>query len=92
MRVTSSSTARRHHSGNGYLAGAANQINNLNSGSDPSEVTASVINFGANDYRLILTSDTTGAKGISLLNGSANSGADVRLERQPDGHIKNPSP
>jgi len=54
------------------LAGAANKINNLNSGSNPSGVTATVLNFGANDYRLILTSDTTGAQGISLLNGSAN--------------------
>ena len=54
------------------LAGAATKINNLNSGSNPSGVTASVINFGANDYRLILTSDKTGAQGISLLNGSAN--------------------
>ena len=54
------------------LAGAANKINNLNSGSNPSGVTATVVNLGANDYRLILTSDTTGAQGISLLNGSAN--------------------
>jgi flagellar hook-associated protein 2 len=54
------------------LAGVANSINNLNSGSNPSGVTASVVNFGVNDYRLILTSDTTGASGISLLNGSAS--------------------
>ena len=53
------------------LIGAANSINNLNTGSNPSGVTASIINFGANDYRLILTSDKTGAKGISLLNGSS---------------------
>lgn len=53
------------------LASVANSINNLNTGSSPSGVTASVINFGTNDYRLILTSDKTGAEGISLLNGSA---------------------
>ncbi|MCL5807308.1 MAG: flagellar filament capping protein FliD [Deltaproteobacteria bacterium] len=53
------------------LAGVANSINNLNTGSSPSGVTASVINFGTNDYRLILTSDKTGAEGISLLNGSS---------------------
>jgi flagellar hook-associated protein 2 len=53
------------------LAGVASRINNLNTGSSPSGVTASVINFGANDYRLILTSDKTGAKGINLLNGSS---------------------
>lgn len=53
------------------LAGVASNINNLNTGSSPSGVTASVINFAPNDYRLILTSDKTGASGISLLNGSS---------------------
>ena len=53
------------------LAGVASSINNLNTGSNPSGVTASVINFGTNDYRLILTSDKTGAEGINLLNGSS---------------------
>ena len=46
-------------------------INSLNTGTDPSGVTATVVNYGANDYRLILTSDSTGEEGISLLNGSS---------------------
>ncbi len=52
------------------LADVAASINKVNTGATPSGVTASVVNFGTNDYRLILTNDTTGAKGISLLNGS----------------------
>ncbi|MBW1699722.1 MAG: flagellar filament capping protein FliD [Deltaproteobacteria bacterium] len=53
------------------LADVANTINNANTGTDPSGVTASIVNYGTNDYRLILTSDSTGADGISLLNGSS---------------------
>jgi flagellar hook-associated protein 2 len=53
------------------LADVAYSINNANTGTDPSGVTASIINYGTNDYRLILTSDDTGEEGISLLNGSS---------------------
>ncbi|MHB8770841.1 MAG: flagellar filament capping protein FliD [Syntrophales bacterium] len=53
------------------LGEVATSINDLNTGANPSGVTASIVNFGTNDYRLILTSDETGADGISLLNGSA---------------------
>jgi flagellar hook-associated protein 2 len=49
-----------------------NRINNANSGDNATGVTASVIAYGSNDYRLILTSDNTGAEGINLRNGSAN--------------------
>jgi flagellar hook-associated protein 2 len=49
-----------------------NRINNANSGTTPTGVTASIISYGSNDYRLILTSNTTGESGISLKNGSAN--------------------
>lgn len=52
------------------LLDVAEAINSINTGSDPSGVTASVVKFGTNDYRLILTSDTTGAEGITLKNGS----------------------
>ncbi|MGZ3597207.1 MAG: flagellar filament capping protein FliD [Syntrophales bacterium] len=45
------------------LAGVANKINNLNAG-----VTASVLNFSATDHRLIITSTSTGAQGISITN------------------------
>jgi len=47
-----------------------NRINNANSGSTPTGVTASIISYGSNDYRLILTSSNTGSDGISLQNGS----------------------
>ncbi len=53
------------------LSAVATKINNLNSGDSPSNVTASIISYGTNDYRLILTSDKTGSAGISLANGSA---------------------
>jgi flagellar hook-associated protein 2 len=53
------------------LAYVANSINRANTGTDPSGVTASIVKYGANDYRLILTSDETGADGINLLNGAS---------------------
>jgi flagellar hook-associated protein 2 len=43
-----------------------NKINNADAG-----VTASLIRYSDTDYRLNLTSDETGAKGISIENGSA---------------------
>ncbi len=53
------------------LTNVAANINKADTGASPSGVTATVVNFGTNDSRLILTSDTTGAAGISLLNGSS---------------------
>ncbi|MBN1102068.1 MAG: flagellar filament capping protein FliD [Deltaproteobacteria bacterium] len=53
------------------LADVAYDINALNTGTTPSGVTATVVRYGANDYRLILTSDSTGEEGMSLLNGSS---------------------
>lgn len=53
------------------LTDLRNKINNLNSGTNPTHVTASIISYGTTDYRLILTSDATGADGISLLNASS---------------------
>lgn len=47
-------------------------INSLNSSTTPSGVTATIVQDSSNTYRLELTSDTTGASGISLLNGSAS--------------------
>jgi flagellar hook-associated protein 2 len=45
------------------LADVADNINNLNAG-----VTASVLNFSTTDHRLIITSTSTGAQGISITN------------------------
>jgi flagellar hook-associated protein 2 len=53
------------------LADVASSINSVNTGTDPSGVTASIVSFGANNFRLLLTNDATGADGISLLNGSS---------------------
>lgn len=58
-------------SGSDSLLDLAGSINSANSGTDPIGVTASIVSYGSNDYRLILTSDETGADGISLLNGSS---------------------
>jgi flagellar hook-associated protein 2 len=54
------------------LQDIANNINSLNSGTTPSGVTAQIIQASSTTYRLELTSDNTGAAGISLLNGSAS--------------------
>jgi len=54
------------------LADVRNTINNANSGTNPTGVTASIITYGTNDHRLILTSDNTGADGIGLQNGSGS--------------------
>lgn len=50
---------------------AAN-INNLDSGDGATHVTASIIRDTASSYRLVLTSGTEGASGISLQNGSTS--------------------
>jgi flagellar hook-associated protein 2 len=47
------------------------KINNANSGTNPTGVTASIVTYGTNNDRLVLTSDATGEDGISLQNGSS---------------------
>jgi len=54
------------------LVDIRNKINNANSGANPIGVTASIVNYGTSGYRLILSSNDTGAEGISLLNGGAS--------------------
>jgi len=54
------------------LGGIRDKINAVNSGTNASKVTASVVNYGTSGYRLILTSDAEGSAGISLLNGGAS--------------------
>ena len=48
------------------------KINGVNTGSSPSNVTANIVQYGTNDYRLVLTNDDTGADGISLLDASSS--------------------
>ena len=47
-------------------------INNANTGTQASGVSAAIMQDSANTYRLVLTSGQTGASGISLLDGSAS--------------------
>jgi flagellar hook-associated protein 2 len=54
------------------LTNLKDKINNANSGASPTGVTAGIVSYGTGDYRLILTSDDTGAAGIGLLNGGAS--------------------
>jgi flagellar hook-associated protein 2 len=53
------------------LIGIRDKINAVNTGTEASGVTASIVNYGTSGTRLILTSDEEGADGISLLNGGA---------------------
>jgi flagellar capping protein FliD len=48
------------------LSSLRDKINAVDTGDNASQVTASVVHYGTNDYRLILTSDVEGAAGISL--------------------------
>jgi flagellar hook-associated protein 2 len=54
------------------LIGIRDKLNAANTGTDPSEVTASIIKYGAADYRLTLTSDEEGEEGFSLANGEGS--------------------
>jgi len=49
------------------LTSLRDKINNSNSG-----VTATIVSYGADDHRLIMTSSTTGAAGISMNTGAAD--------------------
>jgi flagellar hook-associated protein 2 len=56
---------------NDDLMDIRNKINNLNTGTTPTEVTATILSVGSSDHRLILTSETTGKAGIDLKDASA---------------------
>ena len=53
------------------LTQVRDKINAVNAGSTPSGVSASVLSTGASAHRLVLTSDSSGATGIELLDGTA---------------------
>ena len=53
------------------LSSLKDKINTVNTGTNPSQVTATIVNYGTSGYRLILTSDEEGSAGISLLNGGS---------------------
>jgi len=54
------------------LQNLSSKINLLDNGSSATGVTASIMQDSSSTYRLVLTSDTAGSAGISLLNGSAS--------------------
>ncbi len=55
------------------LTSVRNKINNLNSGTNATQVTASIVSYSATDYRLVLSSQTEGAAGMALQQaGSSN--------------------
>ena len=54
------------------LVDIRDKINDANSGSTPSSVSASIVNYGVNDVRLVLTSSQTGEDGMGLANGSSS--------------------
>jgi flagellar hook-associated protein 2 len=54
------------------LADVRDKINNANAGTKATGVSATILRYGANDYRLTLTSDATGEDGIGLQNASAS--------------------
>ena len=54
------------------LAGIRDKINNVNSGSNATGVTASILAVSDTDYRLILTSDNTGEDAFNIFDASAD--------------------
>ncbi len=53
------------------LANIRDKINALNTGSSPSRVTASIVQHSTTNYHLALSSDDTGATGLSVLEASS---------------------
>lgn len=54
------------------LANIRDKINAVNTGSSPSRVTASIVQHSTTNYHLALSSDDTGATGLSVLEGSSS--------------------
>lgn len=53
------------------LVNLRDKINNKNTGSSPSNVTANILSVSSTDNRLVLTSDKMGADGFSILDASS---------------------
>ncbi len=54
------------------LGDIRDKVNNVNSGSNATGVTASILTVSDTDYRLILTSDNTGKDAFTILDASAD--------------------
>jgi flagellar hook-associated protein 2 len=59
------------------LADIKDKINGVNTGSNPSNVTASIVARSSTDYHLVLTSDETGEDGLSVLQATYDGGDDI---------------
>ncbi len=55
------------------------KINNVNSGSNATGVTASILTVSDTDYRLILTSDNTGEDAFNIFDASASTGDNANI-------------
>ena len=62
------------------LADVKDKINSVNTGSDPSNVTASIVSHSSTNYHLILTSDETGEDGLNVLEGAYSGGHNILEE------------
>ena len=62
------------------LSHVKDKINAVNTGSDPSNVTASIVSHSSTNYHLILTSDATGEDGLNILEGAYDSGDNILEE------------
>jgi len=71
------------------LADVRDKINNANAGTNPTGVTASIVSYGTNDYRLMLTSDNTGEDGIGLQNASSSDVVELFGWKDKSSSIKN---
>ncbi|RLB44258.1 MAG: flagellar hook protein [Deltaproteobacteria bacterium] len=72
------------------LTSVRDKINAANAGTHPTGVTASILAYGTNDFRLILTSDETGAEGIGLQNASSEDIIQAFGWKDTSENIKNP--
>jgi flagellar hook-associated protein 2 len=72
------------------LKSLRDKINDANSGSNATGVTAAIVSYAGGDHRLILTSDTTGVAGIGLQNGSAANLTELFGWKDGDATLKNP--
>ena len=59
------------------LTDVKEKINAVNTGANPSKVTASIVSHAADNHHLILTSDTTGEDGLSVLEAAHSGGNNI---------------
>jgi flagellar hook-associated protein 2 len=71
------------------LADVRDKINNANAGTAATGVSATIVSYGANDYRLTLTSDTTGEDGIGLQNASSSDLVELFGWKDKSSSVKN---